>query len=56
LGGGFWDMGPVAWFFFTLVVWLIAVPSYPVAWLRLAAASKSRAGVRWGLPSAQPRG
>ena len=56
LEGGLSDMDAIAWFFFTLVLWFVALPCYLVARPRLAAARKTRAGVRWGLRSAQPRG
>lgn len=30
LGGGFFDMGPVGWFFATVLLWIIAFPAYLV--------------------------
>ena len=37
LGGGFLDMGPVAWFFAVWLLWIIAFPCYLVARPRLVA-------------------
>jgi hypothetical protein len=35
LGGGFLDMGPVAWFFACLLLWIVAMPCYLVTRRRL---------------------
>jgi hypothetical protein len=35
LGGGFLDMGPVAWFLVTLTVWIVGMPCYLVTRRRL---------------------
>ena len=38
LGGGTLDMGPVSWFFATLLIWLIAFPCYLINRPKLVAA------------------
>ena len=56
LGGSLLDVGPVAWFLFTLVLWFVAIPCYLATRPRLVAAKRARAGVRWQLHSARPPG
>ncbi|HET9060710.1 MAG TPA: hypothetical protein VFN61_12375 [Acidimicrobiales bacterium] len=50
LGGGFLDMGPEAWFFCCLFIWVISFPCYLVVRGRLQSAH--RLGMLAGVPPA----
>jgi hypothetical protein len=51
-GGGFLDMGPVAWFFACLLLWIIAFPCYLIHRPRLKAA-RARTGPYGSYPPPQ---
>lgn len=55
LGGGFLDMGPVAWFFATWLLFVIAFPCYMVARPRLVAANQIAARQNSILPNSFSR-
>jgi len=65
LGGGMLDMGPAAWFFASLLLWIVALPSYLATRPKLVRRAQALAmhpqlgaapGFGGGVPSLPPPG
>jgi hypothetical protein len=56
LGGGFFDIGPTAWFFGTVFLWIVAVPGYLITRPRYVDLQRKSGQAAYWPPSPQHMG